>query len=53
MENQTYVILNEKDSSLVNLIIWDGDLTKWTPPDGTIAVLASNIDLNILQSQAQ
>ena len=31
-----------KDGVVVNVCLWDGDTTKWTPPEGAIAVLAES-----------
>jgi hypothetical protein len=47
MENG-YAILNESGGWLENLVVWDGDTGKWTPPVGTIAVPVQEIDFSNL-----
>ena len=47
---ERYVILNADGGWLENTILWDGDTETWQPPEGTIAVLASSIDINNLPS---
>lgn len=47
MENR-YAILDKQGGWLVNLIIWDGDTEKWQPPDGTVALKASDVDFEAL-----
>lgn len=46
--NDTYAILDEAGGWLVNLVIWDGNILNWQPPEGTIAKLASEVDFNNL-----
>jgi hypothetical protein len=46
--NDKYAILNEAGGWLVNLVIWDGNLETWKPPEGTIAKLASEVDFSNL-----
>lgn len=50
---QKYAILDEKGGWLLNLILWDGDETKWKPAEGTIAVLASEVDFNSLPEKPE
>lgn len=45
---QTYAILDAVGGWLVNLVLWDGNLETWQPPEGTIAKLASEVDFNNL-----
>jgi hypothetical protein len=44
----TYALLDSNGGWLVNLVVWDGDTNKWQPPQGTNAVLASEIDFSAL-----
>jgi hypothetical protein len=44
----TYAILHKDGGWLINLVRWDGDLTKWQPPENTIAVPADEIDFESL-----
>lgn len=44
----TYAIIDNEGGWLVNLVKWDGNLETWQPPSGTIAILASTIDINSL-----
>jgi hypothetical protein len=45
---EKYVIIDNAGGWLVNLVVWDGDTNKWQPPQGTNAVLASEIDFSTL-----
>jgi hypothetical protein len=45
---RTYAILDSENGWLINLVCWDGDLTKWQPPENTIAVPADEIDFEAL-----
>jgi hypothetical protein len=47
MENG-YAIIDKKGGWLVNIVVWNGDTTQWNPPEGTYAVLLSEIDINSL-----
>jgi hypothetical protein len=47
MDNH-YAILDEAGGWLVNLVVWDGNISTWQPPEGTIAKLASEVDFNNL-----
>lgn len=40
----TYAILDEAGGWLVNLVVWDGNTENWSPPPGTVAVPASEVD---------
>lgn len=48
MEIQTYAIISESGGWLENLVLWDGNLETWQPPEGTTAVLASEVDFQSL-----
>jgi hypothetical protein len=37
MISQPYFII--KDDVVVTTVIWDGDTTQWTPPEGSIAIV--------------
>jgi hypothetical protein len=43
MQSNKWVILDENEQFL-NLVIWNGDLNKWHPPDGAIAILETDFD---------
>lgn len=43
-----YAIINEVSGHLVNVVLWDGDTSKWQPPAGTRAELLANVDLDAL-----
>jgi hypothetical protein len=45
---EKYAIINEAAGHLVNVVLWDGDLSKWQPPAGTTAVRLADIDLATL-----
>lgn len=51
--NQRYAIINKKGGWLENLVVWDGDIGTWQPPDETYAVLVSEIDLSALPQKPQ
>jgi hypothetical protein len=45
---QKYVILDAVGGWFVNLVLWDGNLKTWQPPEGTIAKLADEVDFSTL-----
>jgi hypothetical protein len=45
---EKYAILDQAAGHLVNVVLWDGDTAKWTPPAGTTAVRLADIDLATL-----
>lgn len=45
---EKYAILDSVGGWLVNIVVWDGNLENWTPPDGTIAKPADEVDFNSL-----
>ena len=45
---ERYVILNAEGGWLENVILWDGNLETWHPPQGCIAKLESEIDYTTL-----
>jgi hypothetical protein len=45
---EQYAILDQAAGHLVNVVLWDGDTAKWTPPTGTTAVKLADIDLATL-----
>ena len=45
---EKYAILDQANGHLANVVLWDGDLSKWQPPAGTSAVRLADIDLATL-----
>jgi hypothetical protein len=45
---EQYAIRDQANGHLVNIVLWDGDLSKWQPPAGTTAVKLADIDLATL-----
>jgi hypothetical protein len=45
---EKYAILDQANGHLVNVVLWDGDLSKWQPPTGTSAVRLAEIDITSL-----
>ena len=43
-----YAIIDAAAGHLVNVVLWDGDTSKWQPPTGTRAELLANVDLSSL-----
>ena len=50
---ERYVILNEEEGWIENLILWNGNLETWQPPAGTIAKLESEIDYATLPEKPE
>jgi len=50
---EKYAILDQAAGHLVNVVLWDGDTAKWTPPAGTSAVRLTDIDLATLPPAPQ
>ena len=46
--SQKWAILNKENGWLEMVVIWDGNLSTWQPPEGTIAELESEIDYDSL-----
>jgi len=46
METKQYIILDQ-NGKFINTVLWDGDLNKWSPPAGTIAVLQDDVDKGV------
>ena len=44
----TYALLDKVGGWLVNLILWDGNPETWSPPTGTVAVPADEVDFGSL-----
>lgn len=40
----TYALIDAVGGWLVNLVLWDGLPESWSPPPGTIAVPADEVD---------
>lgn len=43
MDN-VYAILDAEGGWLVDLVMWTGDTSVWSPPEGTVAQKASEVD---------
>ena len=39
MTNQNYLII--ESNVVANIVVWNGDTTQWTPPQGSIALVQS------------
>jgi hypothetical protein len=48
-----YAIINEKGGWFENLVIWDGNLETWQPPEGTIAKRIAEVDVTALPERPQ
>lgn len=44
---QNYLIIEQ--NIVTNLVVWNGDTTQWTPPQGSITLIASTISAFIWQ----
>jgi hypothetical protein len=44
----TYAIISIEGGWLVNQVVWNGDLSQWQPPEGTIAKPIDEVDLAAL-----
>jgi hypothetical protein len=50
---ERYVILNAIGGWVENVIVWDGNLETWQPPDGAIAKLESEVDFETLPQKPE
>jgi len=48
-----YAIINKEGGWLENLVIWDGILETWQPPEGTIAKRIEEVDVTALPERPQ
>jgi hypothetical protein len=39
-----WVILNS-EGKIINIVVWNGDLSTWQPPENATAVLEKDIDI--------
>jgi len=46
-----WAIINEHGGWLENIVVWDGNISKWQPPLGTRAVKIDEINLSELPQQ--
>jgi len=44
----TWAIINSIGNYIENIIVWDGDVNKWTPPQGTSAVKMEDVDFSTI-----
>jgi hypothetical protein len=42
------MIINNIGNYIENIIVWDGDVNKWTPPQGTSAVKIEDVDFSTI-----
>lgn len=42
------MIINSIGNYIENIIVWDGDVNKWTPPQGTSAVKIEDVDFSTI-----
>ena len=47
------MIINNIGNYIENLIVWDGDENKWTPPNGTYAVKIEDIDYSAINERPE
>lgn len=40
----TWAIINSIGNYIENIIVWDGDVNKWNPPQGTSAIKMEDVD---------
>jgi hypothetical protein len=45
--NQQYLIIEQ--NVVTNVVVWDGDTTKWTPPQGSIALVQATTPAMVWQ----
>lgn len=45
MKVERYVILNE-ENKIVNIVLWNGNLETWQPPEECTYALESEVDLS-------
>lgn len=48
MEDNRYVILND-DNKIVNVVIWNGDLSTWQPPEKCTYIKESEFDYSLYE----
>ena len=46
--SQNYLII--QNNLVVNVCVWDGDTSKWTPPQGSIALVQATTSCMVWQS---
>jgi len=49
----TYAIINIENGWIENIVVWDGNLETWQPPEGTIVKLESEVDFNSLPQKPE
>lgn len=49
----TWAIINNIGNYIENIIVWDGDVNKWTPPQGTSAVKMEDVDFSTINENPQ
>jgi hypothetical protein len=48
-----YAIIDENGGWLVNVVVWDGNTSKWRPPTGTRAVPINEVDFQSLPQRSE
>jgi hypothetical protein len=48
-----WVIINDIGNYIENIVVWNGDETEWTPPEGTSAVKMEDVDFSIINENPE
>lgn len=52
MTVQAYILINESTAVVESAIMWDGDTTTWTPPEGYLALPRATTPAKIWEHNA-
>jgi hypothetical protein len=53
MNTNIWVIINSIGNYMENIVVWDGDGNKWTPPNGTYATKMEDVDFSIINENPE